>query len=76
MKEYKKMVKTMKGNISKKTNLKTVHKCSYFKCKNMESNPGEFQACSKCKIALYCSPKCFRKDWKQRHKKICRGLPC
>jgi hypothetical protein len=30
-----------------------------------------FSRCSKCKDARYCSPECQKKDWKERHRRIC-----
>jgi len=32
----------------------------------------QFQRCSKCKVALYCSRECQLNDWKARHGKFCK----
>ena len=32
----------------------------------------QFDRCSGCKVAIYCSRKCQVKDWKERHKKNCK----
>jgi hypothetical protein len=34
----------------------------------------QLQYCAQCQSALYCSRTCQRKDWKNRHKKICKRL--
>uniref|UniRef100_A0A7S0KXG1 MYND-type domain-containing protein n=1 Tax=Asterionellopsis glacialis TaxID=33640 RepID=A0A7S0KXG1_9STRA len=36
-------------------------------------NTENLKACSRCKVATYCSAECQRKDWKS-HKKVCATL--
>jgi hypothetical protein len=42
--------------------------CSNPSCKNWETEPKEFQMCSRCKSVAYCSQVCQKKDWKAQHK--------
>ena len=53
----------------------------YNKCANMngdhmcyetEDMQRQFSQCSQCKLAVYCSEKCQRQDWKARHKVVCK----
>jgi len=39
-------------------------------CKVLEKSEKQFQKCSRCGFAFYCSRACQKKDW-QNHKKIC-----
>lgn len=32
---------------------------------------GKLKQCGRCKVAIYCSKDCSRKDWKARHKALC-----
>jgi len=50
---------------------RSVAKCSYFKCKNVESRPLEFQLCKGCQLAAYCSRKCQKRHWKNGHSQQC-----
>ncbi|MFZ0564635.1 MAG: zinc finger MYND domain-containing protein [Chlamydiales bacterium] len=51
--------------------------CNY--CKKEERSYDKktqevFKVCGKCRVAMYCSKKCQRSDWKE-HKKICKVDP-
>ncbi|KAL7533161.1 hypothetical protein ACHAXR_005856, partial [Thalassiosira sp. AJA248-18] len=46
--------------------------CENHACENLESQPGQFSTCSKCKWAAYCCRDCQVGDWK-RHKKECKS---
>jgi hypothetical protein len=37
---------------------------------------GHLKVCSSCRIARYCSPLCFKYDWKHGHKGPCRAIQC
>jgi hypothetical protein len=40
-----------------------------------EASPDlQLQYCAVCQSALYCSKACQRKDWRERHKRICKLL--
>jgi hypothetical protein len=43
-------------------------------CSTVASPDLQLQYCAACQSALYCSKACQRKDWKPRHKKICKLL--
>jgi hypothetical protein len=40
-------------------------------CNNWETEPKEFQKCSRCEAVAYCSRDCQKKDWKAQHKITC-----
>lgn len=45
-------------------------------CQATESKRGQFRACSKCTVTVYCSKTCQVQDWtKGGHKKACRRVP-
>ncbi|KAI4676515.1 uncharacterized protein J4E88_007433 [Alternaria novae-zelandiae] len=44
-------------------------------CSARKSSDGKpLQQCAGCKIALYCSSTCQKKDWKKGHKQLCSQL--
>ena len=43
-------------------------------CHAQEPALRTFMPCARCRIAVYCSTACQRKDWKRAHKSEC--LPC
>lgn len=46
--------------------------CSWQKCQKIESKPGQFKYCSRCRLKYYCSRKCQAKHWKNGHKEECK----
>jgi len=48
--------------------------CCHKFCNKVETEPGEFQKCSRCNVVYYCSRKCQKKDWKRGHREKCK--PC
>jgi len=59
------------GRSQKISKLKSLTKCSYFNCENIETYIGEFMQCSRCRITIYCSKKHQKKHWKLGHKELC-----
>jgi len=47
--------------------------CLYQNCEHIEGSDREFQTCSRCKIAVYCSRNCQKLDWKH-HSKLCKTV--
>jgi hypothetical protein len=43
-------------------------------CRAVASQDILLQYCDACQSAMYCSRACQRKDWKKRHRKICKFL--
>ena len=49
-------------------------------CGNMSSsnaslaNNGKMLSCATCRVVHYCHRDCQKRDWKQRHKSVCRPL--
>merc|ERR1719473_645505 len=43
-------------------------------CDKPESENREFKKCARCRKVLYCSKKCQKKHWKQKHKSVCRPV--
>jgi hypothetical protein len=43
-------------------------------CRAVASQDILLQYCDACQSAVYCSRACQRKDWKKRHRKICKFL--
>lgn len=64
--------KKNRKNQIKSRDMKTKSKCSSYRCKNIESYTREFQTCSRCRIAVYCSQKCQKRHWKDGHKLECK----
>lgn len=46
--------------------------CSRSGCAKAEKHALEFQTCSRCKQAFYCSRDCQSADWKRTHKRVCK----
>mmetsp|Transcript_9202 Transcript_9202/g.13622 ORF Transcript_9202/g.13622 Transcript_9202/m.13622 type:complete len:219 (-) Transcript_9202:222-878(-) len=42
---------------------------------NQKKPSSVFKACSQCYSSYYCSKSCQIKDWKEKHKKICKRNP-
>jgi hypothetical protein len=63
--------KMSKSKKTKKKEVSTKSKCSFYKCTNVEKHPREFKICTRCHVATYCSKKCQKEDWKAGHKRIC-----
>jgi hypothetical protein len=59
-----------KKHSAKRIRTKTI--CTWHKCKKIESKPGEFKSCARCRLKYYCSRKCQVKDWKNGHKEKCK----
>jgi tetratricopeptide (TPR) repeat protein len=51
---------------------KSLKKCSYHKCQNIEESKKQFLCCSQCKKVYYCSKNCQTKHWKVHHKHYCK----
>jgi hypothetical protein len=51
--------------------LNSIRKCQNLKCEKLETQFGDFQVCSKCKLACYCSRECQKIAWKEKHKIEC-----
>ena len=48
-------------------------KCSNRDCFNTEKHDTpSFARCARCKLAHYCCKECQVKDWKDRHKQVCK----
>ena len=51
------------------------------RCSDPPVDPGgaasgeELKKCSACRLAYYCSKDCQKKDWKEGHKRGCKGVP-
>jgi MYND finger len=46
--------------------------CTARGCPKTEDLETQFQQCTACKLAMYCSRECQVQDWKERHKKVCK----
>jgi len=57
--------------IQKMEEVDTLCLCSRKKCDRRENSENQFEICSRCRIARYCSKKCQKKDWK-KHKRSCK----
>ncbi len=44
--------------------------CCYF-CR-LQTDESILKKCSRCRSVTYCSVECSRKDWKDRHKLVCK----
>jgi len=59
------------GRSQKNSKLKSLTKCSYFNCEEIETYIGEFMQCSRCRVAIYCCKTHQKKHWKRGHKERC-----
>jgi len=50
--------------------------CSAMGCPNRQGGDGmgPFSRCGRCRISLYCSQECQRRDWKHQHREQCPGF--
>merc|ERR1719473_1647 len=69
LKPIKDIISAMTLNKKTKMKVKTVSRCWNPFCDKVEKKIGQFQKCSRCDIAKYCSRKCQRRHWKAGHKK-------
>jgi len=46
--------------------------CAY--CDKRETFIRQYRLCSKCRVAFYCSRECQEKDWKEDHRRACKGV--
>lgn len=48
-------------------------RCANAGCTTVETRQGEFQACGRCGLYIYCSPACQKNHWKvQGHRESCK----
>ena len=57
------------GNKRATRGAREVRLCSC--CHAAETSQKKLSACSGCKVALYCSRECQRRDWRAGHKHTC-----
>ena len=53
-----------------------LNRCSNQYCTKIEKEKRQFRACSRCRVAYYCSEACQKVDWRKRHKKVCKTCSC
>ncbi len=54
---------------------KNAQKCQRLQCKQIRGNNKKFYICKRCRVASYCSRKCFKKDWNVKdsvHRNYCQ----
>ena len=71
MEKYEQKLRQLKNRGALKK-VKYLQKCASPFCLNVEEEPKEFQCCSGCRNAAYCSRKCQKLHWKNGHKEACK----
>jgi len=66
--------KLQDSDLNRRTMMIGGDKCDLCRKTPSESGVTNFNACSRCQRAYYCSPECQRAAWKSGHKKTCRKL--
>ncbi|KAG2154853.1 hypothetical protein DEU56DRAFT_770793 [Suillus clintonianus] len=67
-----------KGNFEEARKVRRSHPgnimvCGNNKCPGKTFHQSQLLACSGCKSAFYCGKACQAKDWRARHKKLCKA---
>ena len=62
------MFRRVDGKFRLVLNMAEFKQCNWTKCRKKDT---VLKKCKKCESVMYCSKICQKKDWKQRHKRLC-----